>query len=87
MRSELLEQTMNVEQQVLLRIAFIARPDSTAINERSNKWDRCLIVHYQHGHRLATFKRDVHQLWNETFKGIPIQDIRLIVGNREVELH
>lgn len=47
-----------------------------------SKWDRCLIVHYQHEQRLSNFKKHLHRWWNETFKDTPIQNIRLIVGNR-----
>ena len=64
------------------RITSIARPNDETVDRKTSKLDRCLTVHYQHEQRLAAFKKDVHQLWAETLKGTHIQDIRLIVGNR-----
>lgn len=80
-RSKLLEQPTNVEQQVLSRIATIGNANGET-KDGDSKWDRCLIVHYNHEQRLASFKKDLHRLWEVTFKETSIQNTRLIVGNR-----
>ena len=81
-RSQLLQQPTNVEQQVLSRIATIADLQQGDGKKGESKWDRCLIVHYNHEQRLAGFRRDVHRLWDDTFRETPVQNTRLIVGNR-----
>jgi predicted transcriptional regulator len=82
MRSELLKVPTNVEHQVLSRIATIERHHQDTIDTTKSKWDRSLTVHYHHEQRLATFKKDLHQLWTEIFNQTPIHDVRLIVGHR-----
>lgn len=62
-------------------IATIAEQEHDDTNEES-KWNRCLIVHYTHEERLATFKTHLHRLWDEAFADAPIQNTRLVVGNR-----
>lgn len=80
-RSKLLAEPTSAEQQALSRIATIAKQEHDSMNGES-KWDRCLIVHYNHEQRLATFKKDLHRLWDEAFRETPIGNTRLIVGNR-----
>lgn len=41
-----------------------------------------LIVHYTHEARLASSKKDIHQLWHQIFNGTTIAQTKLIVGNR-----
>jgi hypothetical protein len=41
-----------------------------------------LIVHYKHEERFETFKKDIHQLWNQTFANIEVMNTKLIIGNR-----
>ena len=31
---------------------------------------------------MASYKRDIHQIWDTTFKPTPVQETKLIVGNR-----
>ena len=81
LRSKLLLQPTNAEQQVLSRIATTAKQHRDDTNADS-KWDRCLIVHYTHEERLATFKKNLHRLWNGAFTDTPIEKTRLIVGKR-----
>ncbi|CAF4940347.1 unnamed protein product [Rotaria magnacalcarata] len=45
---------------------------------RGNK----LIVHYTHEKRFQTFKSDMHQVYDNTFKDTPAADVKLIVGNK-----
>ncbi len=48
--------------------------------KKQDKWNTCLIVHYKHEQRLATYKKDLHQIWNSTFIHTPIYYTKLIVG-------
>jgi len=41
-----------------------------------------LIVHYTHEKRLHSFKRDMHHIYDETFRNQIDQDNKMIVGNR-----
>ena len=81
-RSQLLQQPTSVEQQVLSRIATMTDLPQNDEKKGESKWDRCLIVHYNHEQRLAGFRRDVHRLWDAAFHKTPVQNTRLIVGNR-----
>ncbi|CAF1531528.1 unnamed protein product [Adineta ricciae] len=49
---------------------------------KSSKWNNQLIIHYTHEQRLQNYKRDLHRLWNETYRSTPIIHTRLIDGNR-----
>ena len=49
---------------------------------KCSKWDNQLIIHYTHEQRFQAYKRDLHRLWNETYRSTPIIHTRLIVGNR-----
>ena len=41
-----------------------------------------LFVHYTHEKRLQSFKRDMHQVYENVFKNTPAMNVKLIVGNR-----
>ena len=41
-----------------------------------------LIVHYTHEKRLQTYKREIHQIWNQLFFNTPALEVRLIIGNK-----
>jgi hypothetical protein len=79
------------EHQIASRIAKTINSDNndmvhnslvnTKLNQES-KWNTSLIIHYTHEARLSTYKKDIHQLWNRTFKETPVINTRLIVGNR-----
>ncbi|CAF1538743.1 unnamed protein product, partial [Adineta ricciae] len=47
-----------------------------------SKWDSNVIIHYSHESRLSTYRRDVHQLWNEHFHQTPVTHTRLIIGTK-----
>jgi hypothetical protein len=53
----------------------------TRLNKVSNS-DRNLIIHYTHEARLATYKKHIHQLWDQIFVDTPMKSTKLIVGNR-----
>ncbi|CAF1549784.1 unnamed protein product [Adineta ricciae] len=36
--------------------------------QKQDKWNKCLIIHYTHEQRLASYKRDIHQRWDGIFK-------------------
>jgi hypothetical protein len=50
------------------------------INKESDSY-RNLIIYYTHEARLATWKKDIHQLWNQIFPDTPVTNTKLIVGN------
>ena len=50
--------------------------------KNKSKWMNNLIIHYVHEVRLTHFKKDIHQLWDQTFKETPVTNTKLIVGNR-----
>ena len=46
------------------------------------KFDTNLIIHYTHEKRFQSFKRDIHQNYDNVFKHKPAMELKLIVGNR-----
>ncbi|CAF1562690.1 unnamed protein product [Didymodactylos carnosus] len=50
--------------------------------DKETKWLTSLIIHYTHEKRLASYKKDIHQLWNQTFKQTPFINTRRIIDNR-----
>ncbi len=78
------------EQQLLYRIATVTDndknepPNDKIIQnklQKHDKWNTCLIIHYKHEQRLASYKKDLHQIWNNTFIHTPIYYTKLIVGS------
>jgi hypothetical protein len=51
--------------------------------KKKSKWNTNLIVHYTHEARLASYKKDIHQLWHQLFAETPVMNTNLIIGNRE----
>ena len=49
---------------------------------KQTKFEKRLIIHYTHEKRLQSNKKDIHNLWNQTFQQTPVTDTRLIVGTR-----
>jgi hypothetical protein len=47
-----------------------------------SQWIENRIIHYAHESRLTTYKRDIHKLWDQTFKETSAVKTKLIVGNR-----
>ncbi len=39
-------------------------------------------VHYTHEARLQSYKKDIHQLWNQIFAQTPVMNTTLIIGSR-----
>jgi hypothetical protein len=59
--------------------------DNLLVKTRLDKESKCinsLITHYIHEKRLATYKKDIHKLWNQTFTQTPLLNTWLIIGNR-----
>jgi len=46
------------------------------------KWVHNLIIHYTDEARLASDKKDIHQLWNHIFQNTPVMNTKLIIGHR-----
>lgn len=78
------------EQQFLSSIATISNNDNKHQNEnkimqdkteKEERSNQCLILHYKHEQRLASYKKDIHQLWNKTFTNTPVISTKLIVGS------
>ena len=81
-RYTLLEKPTALEQQMLSRISSIETVKHTSTTSKKTHWDERLIIHYNHEERLATFKKNLHKLWQRTILNTPIQETRLIIGNR-----
>ena len=56
--------------------------NNTRRPKKVNKFDKTLFLHCTHEKRLEGLKRDIHQIYSETFQGSPAMDVRLIVGHR-----
>ena len=59
-------------------------PSNTPIlptNEKIAYTDK-LIVHYTHEKRFHSFKRQMHQVYEDVFKNTPAMTVKLIVGSR-----
>ncbi|CAF1489142.1 unnamed protein product [Adineta ricciae] len=54
---------------------------------KSSKWNNQLIIHYTHEQRLQNYKRDLHRLWNETYRSTPIIHTRLIVARTQARIN
>jgi hypothetical protein len=89
--SYLLYRLTPTEQQIVTRKAEAIHsirhnPTNDPLDQISLKpkseWIENLIIHYAHEARLTTYKRDIHQLWDQTFKETPVVKTKLIVGNR-----
>lgn len=90
-RRYLLNRPTVIERQIEYRIATVMdlqNPDiidtsvvPIRLNKNSKSTDR-LIIHYLHEARLASYKKDFHQLWNQIFRKTIVMNTKLIVGNR-----
>jgi hypothetical protein len=89
-RNHLLNKTTVTEHQIASRIAKTIDPHTIdtiddplvqiRLRQRS-KWIDNLIIHYKHEERFETFKKDIHQLWNQTFANKEVMNTKLIIGN------
>ncbi len=89
--SYLLNRPTATERQIATRITKVVDsirhdPNNDPLDQISLKtkseWIENLIIQYAHEARLTTYKRDIHQLWDQTFKETPVVKTKLIVGNR-----
>ena len=56
----------------------------TTVNseQKGAKANNRLLLHYTHEKRFDSYKRDIHQIWSETFGNTPVIEVKVIVGNR-----
>jgi hypothetical protein len=88
LRSYILNRPTAIEHQVASRIAKAIDQNETIndslvqmqIHKESNP-SRHLIIHYTHEARLETYKKQIHQLWDQIFADTPVTGTELIVGN------
>ena len=52
---------------------------TTVVNETHE--DR-LIVHYTHERRFERMKRQMHQIYDATFRNTPAENVKMVVGSR-----
>ncbi len=90
-RSHLLYTPTPIEQQIATRITkTIDSLDHDTTNnplvrlrlKTKSKWIDNLIIHYVHEERLTSYKKHIHQLWDQIFKDTPAMNTKLIVSNR-----
>jgi len=90
-RSYLLNRTTVTEQQIACRIAKTIdytnhdKPNDPLVRihlKRASKSINNLIIHYVHEARLTSYKKDIHELWDQIFQETIVMNTKLIVGNR-----
>lgn len=54
---------------------------NTNLRKQKKLQDR-ILLHYTHENRLQTMKRDIHEVFRQSFIGLGIDNLRLIVGHR-----
>ena len=90
-RTHLLNNPTIAERQITSRIAKTIDPqtndqlDNSIVQTRcdkKSKWIDNLIIHYTHEARLQSYKKNIHQLWNQIFEQTPVINTKLIVGHR-----
>ncbi|CAF5060427.1 unnamed protein product [Rotaria magnacalcarata] len=94
MRIALSGQASRQQSQVELRIATLTNDNDQLVedsdkkeeiiiqeNNKPNKLQNKLIIHYTHEKRFNTRKRDLHRIFQETFVNTSIMETKLIVGN------
>jgi hypothetical protein len=92
-RNHLLNKSTATEHQITSRIAKTIDPNSNdkvdgpLVQQRlrqKSKWIDKLIIHYTHEARFESSKKDIHQLWNQTFKTTLVMNIKLTIGSRSL---
>ena len=91
-RSHLLNRPTVTELQMASQIAKVtgdhpahntADASSVAVKEKQTlKSNNNLIIHYTHEKRFHTFKKDIHELWNQMFQCTPVSNTKLIIGHK-----
>ena len=99
LRRQLLNEPTIAEHQIASRLAKTIDVNSTekVVNDvldktpldKQLKWNTNLIIHYTYERRLSTYKKDIHQLWNQIFKQtpVPIQDLLLEIETVKISLN
>jgi hypothetical protein len=91
LHSNLLSTPTTTEHRAALSTAnAIDSDDQNTINDalvqaeqnKKSKWIDNLIIHYTYEARLASYKKDIHQLWHRIFEETPVTNTNLIIGNR-----
>ncbi|CAF5037244.1 unnamed protein product, partial [Rotaria socialis] len=57
-------------------------PDAKKPEEKNSNINEKFFAHYTYEKRFKTCKRDMHQVYHDTFKDTPAMYTKLIVGNR-----
>ena len=52
------------------------------VETKSKTYEDKLIVHYTHEKRFTSLPRDIHRVYDNTFRNTTAMAIKLIVGNR-----
>jgi len=87
----LLNKATATEHQIASRIAKTIDPntndtiDDPLVRLRLNQQPELhnkLIIHYTHEARFASYKADIHQIWNQIFKNTPVMNTKLIIGHQ-----
>jgi hypothetical protein len=52
------------------------------LRQKSKNIDN-LSLHYRYEAQLSTYRRDIHQLWNQTFATTPVSNTKIIIGTRD----
>lgn len=52
------------------------------VTSKSNQNENKMIIHYTHERRFESMKRDMHKIYDDTFKETPVADVKMIVGSR-----
>ncbi len=90
-RDHLMDKPTPIEHQIASRIAKTIHQNSQHTVEdplvrqelrQESTFTEKFIIHYIHEARLQTTKKDIHQLWDQTFQQTPIMNTKLIIGNR-----
>jgi len=50
--------------------------------KKKSKWTTNLIVRYTYEARLESYKKNIHQLWNQIFAQTPVMNTSLIISSR-----
>jgi len=62
----------------------IEEMESIGSNKKSTKkpYGNKILFHYTHEKRFQSFKRDMHTIYEDTFKNICATEVKIMVGNR-----
>ena len=49
-------------------------------SDKEEKSRRNLIIHFQYEERMKSCQKDIHHIWDKTFRETPIKNTRLVIG-------